>query len=105
MDLRGDPRRGPRRRNVDAHVERKDAAYDARAVRAADGTDQVTGQGAGGRDRESAGGDESGSRLRGARDRLDDAQVGLALRSEEHTSELQSQFHLVCRLLLEKKKT
>src|SRR6266481_7203711 len=25
------------------------------------------------------------------------------LRSEEHTSELQSQFHLVCRLLLEKK--
>src|SRR5689334_24364371 len=27
-----------------------------------------------------------------------------ARRSEEHTSELQSQFHLVCRLLLEKKK-
>src|SRR5689334_25138792 len=27
-----------------------------------------------------------------------------AMRSEEHTSELQSQFHLVCRLLLEKKK-
>src|SRR5689334_24535435 len=27
-----------------------------------------------------------------------------AVRSEEHTSELQSQFHLVCRLLLEKKK-
>src|SRR5689334_23603151 len=26
-----------------------------------------------------------------------------AIRSEEHTSELQSQFHLVCRLLLEKK--
>src|SRR5689334_24397336 len=25
-------------------------------------------------------------------------------KSEEHTSELQSQFHLVCRLLLEKKK-
>src|SRR5438309_6380198 len=25
-----------------------------------------------------------------------------AMRSEEHTSELQSQFHLVCRLLLEK---
>src|SRR6266481_8193776 len=32
----------------------------------------------------------------------DDA--GFAPRSEEHTSELQSQFHLVCRLLLEKKK-
>src|SRR5689334_24795539 len=28
---------------------------------------------------------------------------GQAARSEEHTSELQSQFHLVCRLLLEKK--
>ena len=27
------------------------------------------------------------------------------LRSEEHTSELQSQAYLVCRLLLEKKKT
>src|SRR2546422_5306758 len=31
-------------------------------------------------------------------------QVGLANRSEEHTSELQSRLHLVCRLLLEKKK-
>src|SRR5438309_5809226 len=31
--------------------------------------------------------------------------VPVALRSEEHTSELQSQFHLVCRLLLEKKNT
>src|SRR5438309_7676906 len=31
--------------------------------------------------------------------------VGQTDRSEEHTSELQSQFHLVCRLLLEKKKT
>src|SRR2546430_6889940 len=29
---------------------------------------------------------------------------GLFLRSEEHTSELQSQSNLVCRLLLEKKK-
>src|SRR5689334_24402666 len=29
---------------------------------------------------------------------------GVVERSEEHTSELQSQFHLVCRLLLEKKK-
>src|SRR5689334_24400527 len=36
-----------------------------------------------------------------------DDEVGHAaagVRSEEHTSELQSQFHLVCRLLLEKKK-
>src|SRR5207237_6921474 len=30
--------------------------------------------------------------------------IGLALRSEEHTSELQSHLNLVCRLLLEKKK-
>src|SRR5690349_22298541 len=30
--------------------------------------------------------------------------AGLALRSEEHTSELQSRRDLVCRLLLEKKK-
>src|SRR2546430_9052305 len=31
--------------------------------------------------------------------------AGSASRSEEHTSELQSQSNLVCRLLLEKKKT
>src|SRR5207253_11502938 len=31
-------------------------------------------------------------------------QVSEAVRSEEHTSELQSRGHLVCRLLLEKKK-
>src|SRR5437764_4183208 len=30
--------------------------------------------------------------------------VGTSLRSEEHTSELQSPMYLVCRLLLEKKK-
>src|SRR5689334_23974272 len=33
-----------------------------------------------------------------------EALPGRPRRSEEHTSELQSQFHLVCRLLLEKKK-
>src|SRR2546422_6972464 len=31
--------------------------------------------------------------------------VGVCGRSEEHTSELQSRLHLVCRLLLEKKKS
>src|SRR5690554_7551885 len=31
--------------------------------------------------------------------------IAAARRSEEHTSELQSRPHLVCRLLLEKKKT
>src|SRR2546430_9187235 len=34
----------------------------------------------------------------------DDALAGEGERSEEHTSELQSQSNLVCRLLLEKKK-
>src|SRR2546430_10307818 len=33
-----------------------------------------------------------------------DMRTPFALRSEEHTSELQSQSNLVCRLLLEKKK-
>src|SRR2546422_3577857 len=33
-----------------------------------------------------------------------EGEVGLVHRSEEHTSELQSRLHLVCRLLLEKKK-
>src|SRR5438309_10711562 len=36
--------------------------------------------------------------------RIGDVAEHTVLRSEEHTSELQSQFHLVCRLLLEKKK-
>src|SRR5205809_619446 len=38
---------------------------------------------------------------RGPATRLSD--IVLAVRSEEHTSELQSRLHLVCRLLLEKK--
>src|SRR5947208_7406530 len=52
-----------------------------------------------------------GSRARGARPRLNHAprprsalQAPGCARSEEHTSELQSPDHLVCRLLLEKKK-
>src|SRR2546422_4446113 len=40
-------------------------------------------------------------RRAGGREAPDD---GLHERSEEHTSELQSRLHLVCRLLLEKKK-
>src|SRR2546429_8979567 len=35
---------------------------------------------------------------------VDDVATTVAQRSEEHTSELQSRLHLVCRLLLEKKK-
>src|SRR2546430_11758451 len=46
-------------------------------------------------------------RLRDDRKRQDGRAFGStgAARSEEHTSELQSQSNLVCRLLLEKKKT
>src|SRR2546422_6262560 len=49
-------------------------------------------------------------RARAATHRIDEDVVhlqppcGLRMRSEEHTSELQSRLHLVCRLLLEKKK-
>src|SRR2546430_10272710 len=39
------------------------------------------------------------------RPHLHTEQTAVAHRSEEHTSELQSQSNLVCRLLLEKKKT
>src|SRR2546430_10264839 len=42
---------------------------------------------------------------RGAPLRTRSAPVCAGLRSEEHTSELQSQSNLVCRLLLEKKNT
>src|SRR5260370_6564521 len=38
-------------------------------------------------------------------DRRSRAREGTSSRSEEHTSELQSHLNLVCRLLLEKKKT
>src|SRR2546430_12130784 len=38
------------------------------------------------------------------RDRVTPPQHAIDVRSEEHTSELQSQSNLVCRLLLEKKK-
>src|SRR5207249_6800169 len=48
---------------------------------------------------------ESGRRPAVAFEMLDTTQApALARRSEEHTSELQSRFDLVCRLLLEKKK-
>src|SRR5690606_41217526 len=49
------------------------------------------------------GGDASLHRGRGHR--LHDADARSPRRSEEHTSELQSRENLVCRLLLEKKKT
>src|SRR3712207_7274751 len=47
-------------------------------------------------------GREAGPRARGRGER--EALPGAGLRSEEHTSELQSRQYLVCRLLLEKKK-
>src|SRR5260370_31921776 len=51
--------------------------------------------------RETAGGHTS---LTLGRWNLRRAEADLSLRSEEHTSELQSHLNLVCRLLLEKKK-
>src|SRR5437868_12041382 len=42
---------------------------------------------------------------RGTVEYIGDGHHKSSLRSEEHTSELQSRFDLVCRLLLEKKKT
>src|SRR5689334_24129459 len=44
-----------------------------------------------------------GQRHRDHGDENGDGTTEGGARSEEHTSELQSQFHLVCRLLLEKK--
>src|SRR2546422_4380455 len=46
---------------------------------------------------------KQGSR-RNSRPRLASRSEASVSRSEEHTSELQSRLHLVCRLLLEKKK-
>src|SRR5438309_2682973 len=51
---------------------------------------------------------ESGAARHGLRKKIPQHDIivtnyALLRRSEEHTSELQSQFHLVCRLLLEKK--
>src|SRR5437868_14491152 len=42
--------------------------------------------------------------LRRIYDQMLEPKYAIAMRSEEHTSELQSRFDLVCRLLLEKKK-
>src|SRR5687768_18351221 len=53
-------------------------------------------------------GDAADAQLRGVRARGSAVElahlVAVHPRSEEHTSELQSRLHLVCRLLLEKKK-
>src|SRR5260221_9337491 len=48
--------------------------------------------------------DPKGHRVDGGRVRAGDLRQPGVLRSEEHTSELQSHSDLVCRLLLEKKK-
>src|SRR2546422_10949180 len=56
----------------------------------------------GARDRHGGAGTAAQRRRRNGAGLADRAQPGA--RSEEHTSELQSRLHLVCRLLLEKKK-
>src|SRR5699024_12070603 len=48
---------------------------------------------------------EPGRDLRDEHQEDHQAELDRQVRSEEHTSELQSRFDLVCRLLLEKKKT
>src|SRR2546429_4591861 len=47
----------------------------------------------------------AGGAADGRLERLHRGRGRSVVRSEEHTSELQSRLHLVCRLLLEKKKT
>src|SRR2546429_1919207 len=56
------------------------------------------------RNSESLGGSPQNEIRRAEARALPDVQVDRSVRSEEHTSELQSRLHLVCRLLLEKKK-
>src|SRR2546422_7956165 len=53
---------------------------------------------------ESCLGNDSSKPSPGGNAALIEAPAGDSVRSEEHTSELQSRLHLVCRLLLEKKK-
>src|SRR5437868_14746290 len=48
--------------------------------------------------------DQRGGQLNQMMRQVQKMQADMAARSEEHTSELQSRFDLVCRLLLEKKK-
>src|SRR3989449_4357023 len=89
--------RGPRRRPP-ARVRRLRGNHPRRQLRRRRG-DRV-GPRALGAARGSRGGDEKGkAAVRAAR-----LQAQGQVRSEEHTSELQSRLHLVCRLLLEKKK-
>src|SRR5439155_27112827 len=72
-----------------------------RSIRRAHGRPRATSSGSAGRARASPGG---GSRP-STRSRFPRRAAEIGNRSEEHTSELQSRGHLVCRLLLEKKKT
>src|SRR5687768_18356166 len=54
--------------------------------------------------RRTRGGDDSRRQQAKGEGGQDSFHTGVHARSEEHTSELQSRLHLVCRLLLEKKK-
>src|SRR5699024_12351181 len=74
----------------------------ARIVQHLDGAAVQTGRPAG--DRQSQAGPARGIGRSAALEPFEDPGPFLS-RSEEHTSELQSRFDLVCRLLLEKKKT
>src|SRR5205814_5531025 len=71
-------------RHANVHIDNSLIEGDAASIDASDGAQVYA----------------ASSRFRGLSRRADTA----AFRSEEHTSELQSLRHLVCRLLLEKKK-
>src|SRR5205823_14419133 len=61
-------------------------------------------RGSAARARRSGGGDPPAARIRRDPHAMSSEEILFEVRSEEHTSELQSLAYLVCRLLLEKKK-
>src|SRR5690606_41620712 len=95
LEARVDLHRFPARRSSDLSAEHQLRGE----ARAAEGAARRERRALRGRQRARAGAREPGHR--DARARVHDPGV---LRSEEHTSELQSRENLVCRLLLEKKK-
>src|SRR5439155_2292573 len=81
--------------------------HDALPISARSGDDSINEKSKGGRHDGSCARSRVRSRAtlhNGRRHRVIGAELSHAARSEEHTSELQSRGHLVCRLLLEKKK-
>src|SRR5439155_5765672 len=91
----------PTRRSSDLSARRRPAAALARGP-APGALEQLAA--AQHQERDHAGVDEQRERSAAAEPPAGDREPQAGERSEEHTSELQSRGHLVCRLLLEKKK-